>query len=430
MMTPVILTGEIWFAGGYISADYFISEEYTTNVQARSDSGEDFITTFNPGISYRTEIAMLDLGARVGYNVIRFDNLTQNDGENLDFQLDTAFRKNLDTAFSIDDINLSVNESIQRDSEIGQVTRNRNYNASINYSYRISGIYSISSGIGYNRTEPLSGNLNETESYDIPLDLNYRHSATLSYGVGYRFNHDDSSGGNRGAISTTSHTLYGFTSGIISPLVNGSLQIGAQLQKTGAIDREEAVIDEFLGFDEEGVPTSFQQIYIPGSSQDDDINIAPYISGNLAWLISNATSFNFGVSTNFSTTAVGQTNQGYGANVGLSHVFSTTMSGNLSLSLNLTEFSGNETTFKIRTYEVILLEDGTPSLGPIIDDSIVARISDTRDETQWILASGLSKQIGKNSSLNMDLRYTDNSSSDELFTYNEFSVILRFAQRF
>ena len=90
ILIPTVLMGEFWFAGGYISIDYSLNGEYTTNVQGRSDSEADFIATFRPGITYLTEIAMLEVGTRIGYNIIRYQELNQLNKELLKYFYESA----------------------------------------------------------------------------------------------------------------------------------------------------------------------------------------------------------------------------------------------------------------------------------------------------------------------------------------------------
>jgi hypothetical protein len=367
-MLPLLTEAAIQLKGGYLYTDLSLKEEYTTNVKSSSDTQADLITDVTPRIAYKTEGAMFAWEASVAVHFIRYNELTENDSEDFGLQLEAFYPNGVDLPYSLR-LSLSSTESTQSSPEFGEVTRDRTIRAAVNGSYSVSELYSFSTGVDYSQTTPLSGDRSATNSYGIPLTISYRYSEALKYGIGYRLRKQESSGDHSDSSNSTDHAVFGTINGRISPLVDGAIQLGAQVRQSVEAD-------------------------------SDDDELAPYVSGGLTWEATSLTTCNLDLSADFETTTGNQSSRNYGVNAGISHNFATNLDGNLTLALNQTEYSGNDS-------------DSTD-----------------RSDNEWSLGTGLNTKYGKNTDIGLKLQYRKNNSTEDTSTYDELSLALRVARRF
>lgn len=289
------------FMGGYITPSISANAEYTTNAENASDSSGDTILRLSPSLTYATSGATVRSEVSLGFEAVRYLELTGNDADNIDFSLSFSYPNGVDLPYSLA-LSASVLESTESDIEFGEVTRNRNYNAAVSGSYQIQSNYAFATGFSYSQTDPLSGeDRSSTQSYAVPFTVNYSYSELLQYGLNYRVRFQKANDFENG--DAYDHAIYGSVNGQISPLINGSFNLGLQLR----------------------------------TSDNGGDELAPYASVSADWKISELTSMSLSLDADFETSTGNFISSSYSSSLSLRHSMTTTLSGNLSASANRSE---------------------------------------------------------------------------------------------
>ena len=141
-------TAELKVAGGYLIGQLDGSTEYTTNAEARKDGDSDFIARLTPSVTYQTVGATSNIQVKAGYTFLRYAKLDEYDGEDYDISASLSYPNGLELPYSYT-VSAGVNERTQADAEYGSVTRNRNYSASSNGTYKLSNLYWLAALLDY-----------------------------------------------------------------------------------------------------------------------------------------------------------------------------------------------------------------------------------------------------------------------------------------
>jgi hypothetical protein len=349
------------FSHGTLIGNAGASIEATDNVRGRADSEGDLIATFFPSLSYQSEGAVVQTSVSAGLAFIRYNELTENNSENIRFNAAASFPNGMESDYSLS-FAVGVNEATGADVEFGEVSRTRAYSAGLSGSYRFQNGYNLNTGLDYRLTQGLNRFQNDTQSWSVPVSINYRYSELLSYGLGYRVRRQISENTDNELVSWD-HAVFAKADGQLLPSVSGGLQLGVQLRS-----RERA----------------------NGADEDE---VGPYASGDLDWQVNDLTSVGFGISADFDTSTANRSKQAYGINANLSHTFGPTWSGNLN-------FGWTYTTFEQTATE-----------------------GEAREENRLRIGAGLSKQIGEYVQTSLRANYSENISNRDSADFGEASLV-------
>ena len=247
---------EISLGNGAIAFGLDAQISRTTNADPTElNDATDTISVVSPGVHYKKDDAELKVEAYLGIDVVRYDELDENDSEDLTASLDLSYPQSGGPVNWSLGLGYAESNSFQRgELEIVDVEE---FTFDFAGSYYVSERTSLRSGIGYKNRESSSNTFNDVEILEIPFSVYYDYSDAMSVGVGYRLSQTESSGTIGGAGGDSEdHAGFIAVEHILSEILSYEAEFGLQSRSydTGGInDRDSVYIDTSLNWKVTGV---------------------------------------------------------------------------------------------------------------------------------------------------------------------------------
>ncbi|MEC8190659.1 MAG: outer membrane beta-barrel protein, partial [Verrucomicrobiota bacterium] len=283
----------------------------TDNVNKDSTEDSDVITSVYPTLQYKSDAGAASIEAYVGQEFITYNDLSENDSEDLKSNVKITFPDELDGENFLLVIEGGYNEyTSARSNQGGQggVVSTEEVDLSLNTSYYITEDITLRAAFEHLDKESLTTGFADLTTMTIPVALYYEIDESLSAGIGYRSR--SSEVGNQVTSDKADSDDDAFFVGIenqVSDIWGYELEVGVQ-------DRN---------FDAKGI-----------ADQD-----GVFASLLVNWQISDMTELVGELSNEFGTTLANQSMEINSVGVQLNHTFDDRISLSLGLSNEEIEYT-------------------------------------------------------------------------------------------
>ena len=296
---------------GAVAIGFEASVISTDNVNRDSTEDADVITSFLPTLQYKSDAGAASIEAYVGQEFITYNDLSENDSEDLKSNVKITFPDELDGEnFSLV-IEGGYNEyTSARSNQGGQggVVSTEEVDLSLNTSYYITEDITLRAAVEHLDKESLTTGFADLTTMTVPIAFYYEIDESLSAGVGYRSR--SSKVGNQVTSAKADSDDDAFFVGIenqVSDIWGYELEVGVQ-------DRN---------FDANGI-----------ADQD-----GLFASLLVNWQISDMTELVGELSNEFGTTLANQSTEIKSLGLQLNHTFDERLSASLGLSSEEIEYT-------------------------------------------------------------------------------------------
>jgi hypothetical protein len=212
-------------ARGNLVATASFSAAYDTNVFANSSEVDDFVASFNPGLSYLRDVGSITTSIKAGVNAFTFADTDGQDS--IDPYIKSSF--NLDRA---EKGSASLSLDYARSTEANNILLARVESDEYRGSGRVNYFYSEKTGVRVNANYRLSQfnspGYNDVSSYGLGGGLIYRHSPKLTASATYDYSPEKAT--NRvGPLSDPTSENHRFKFGLegeLAPKLSGDASVG------------------------------------------------------------------------------------------------------------------------------------------------------------------------------------------------------------
>lgn len=274
---------------------------YDSNIYANKGGDGDYVASTSLSAEYSRRAGLIGVDLTVGVSANFFQENTSQNFQNPNFNLE--FTKQ--TGRTTGSLLLSAQRQSKADSASNMRNESWNYGANLNLRYPVIERYSLSGGVGVNKSQYVGNeNLVDQISYSANTDLFYVYTSERDLIAGYRVRRE------RSSMSTfnTDHAVYVGLSGRILPKLNGTVRVGAQLRDSSGPRSEQF--------------TSWMA------------------SASTTWNIMRRLSATGTVSKDFSTTSTNITTDSLSASTSLSYALTSRWSFGFSGGIGQTDFLG------------------------------------------------------------------------------------------
>lgn len=276
---------------GTISVSARLDVEYDTNIFSNAVEVDDISAIFTPGISYSRSVGVISTTANVGIRSVSFTDTSGQDSIdpylNMTFNMDRAEKGSVSAGFNY-----------RRSTEANEVLLTRTESDEFSGNARLDYYYSDKTGVRINTNFRVSDfsslGFGDVESQGIGGGLLYRYSPKLTADLSYDFSPEKSvnspvAGSNP---NSENHRISIGLNGELRPKVNGSLSLGLA-----------------------------QRDFDIGGSDDTML-----LASQIAWAMSEKTSWNLSASNNFDTTPGAESAKIFLVSLGLQQSLTTKIS--------------------------------------------------------------------------------------------------------
>lgn len=174
---------------GAVAIGFEASVISTDNVNRDSTEDSDVITSFLPTLQYKSDAGAASIEAHVGQEFITYNDLSENDSEDLKSNVKITFPDELDGEnFSLvieGGYNEYTSARSNRDGN-GNVVSTEEVDLSLNISYFITEDITLRAAVEHLDIESLTTGYGDLTTMTVPVAFYYEIDESLSAGVGYR----------------------------------------------------------------------------------------------------------------------------------------------------------------------------------------------------------------------------------------------------
>jgi polysaccharide biosynthesis protein VpsM len=213
---------------------------YDTNIFANANEQSDWSLAVVPELQYLRQAGVLQMDARLGFEIIRFDDFTSQNTEDFFSLLNFSYPNRPDGNRSRGEFELGWREFSGTNEALGARTQAEVFSASGTARHAVSDKLGLRAGLRYREDSYKTANVSDVSVWSLAADALHTYSDNLDLFLGYRFRDTDTTGRqNRAALGVRDHLLQVGAEGQLTPRITGRASVGVQERRFngGALTR-------------------------------------------------------------------------------------------------------------------------------------------------------------------------------------------------